>query len=390
MNAIRKMRWMLWSFLAWTTSFTIFLSTKSSYAGERYEFYNGVRSLGMGGASVAVVNDETALISNPAALGKLRNYFVTVVDPELDLGEDTQRIVGLNISDFMDPQKTLTDVKAFPGRRLHQRAQLFPSFVVTNFGFGVYARYSTDAFTDTALTTYTYDYRNDYAFVFGFNFRMFDGRIKLGVNARGVNRVEAKRTDIPLNSTALTFEKIMADGNSLANEGFGVASDVGLILTGPWKLLPSLAFVYRDVGTTSYDINKGMFLSTSERPDRTPATLDGGFSITPILGKKTRLTFSAEMVDIMDVVEPATDEASDQVMRRVHGGIELNFSDVFFIRGGMNQGYWTAGMELAILNTQLQIASYGEEVGDVVPKGSTATYTKVEDRRYVAKFAYRF
>jgi hypothetical protein len=36
------------------------------------------------------------------------------------------------------------------------------------------------------------------------------------------------------------------------------------------------------------------------------------------------------------------------------------------------------------------LATYGEEVGDVVPFGSTATYTKVEDRRYVAKFAYRF
>ncbi len=54
------------------------------YAQERYETYNGVRMLGMGGAGVATVNDETALLVNPAALGKLRDVFVTIVDPEVD------------------------------------------------------------------------------------------------------------------------------------------------------------------------------------------------------------------------------------------------------------------------------------------------------------------
>lgn len=358
-------------------------------AGERFEFYNGIRSLGMGGASTAIVNDETALVSNPAALGKLRNYFVTVADPELDLGEDTQRIIGTDVMAFMDPQDTLDAVKSFPGRRLHQRLQLFPSFVVTNFGVGLYARYSTDAFTDDDATTYTYDYRNDFAFVFGFNFRLFDGRVKLGVNARGVNRVESHRTDIPLSSTGLDFETEIA-GTTLASEGFGVASDAGLILTAPWAFLPTLAFVYRDVGTTSYDVNNGMFLSTTERPDRTPSTLDAAFAVYPILGKGNRMVFTVEMVDVLDRVEPEDDEESDEVMRRIHGGIEFNFKDIFFVRGGMNQGYWTAGLELAMFNTQLQFATYGEEVGDVVPAGSTATYDAKEDRRYVFKFAYRF
>ena len=49
----------------------------------------------------------------------------------------------------------------------------------------------------------------------------------------------------------------------------------------------------------------------------------------------------------------------------------------------MNQRYWTAGLELAIANYQLQLASYGEEIGT----GPSATR---EDRRYIFKFAYRF
>jgi hypothetical protein len=48
----------------------------------------------------------------------------------------------------------------------------------------------------------------------------------------------------------------------------------------------------------------------------------------------------------------------------------------------MNQGYWTAGLELAVYNYQMQFATYGEEIG-------TKDTTK-EDRRYVAKFSWRF
>src|SRR5690606_14486645 len=133
----------------------------------RFEFYNGVRALGMGGASVAVVNDETALISNPAALGKLRDYFVTLVDPELDMGGDTQAVVGTDIMAFMDPQESLEKVLDAPKRRLHQRAQLFPSIVVPNFGFGLFAKYETNAYLSDDQTLYNYEYINDLAAVFG-------------------------------------------------------------------------------------------------------------------------------------------------------------------------------------------------------------------------------
>src|SRR5690606_20972918 len=141
-------------------------------------------------------------------------------------------------------------------KRLHQRFQLFPSFVVTNFGMGVFARYSTDASVSEDQATFSYNYRNDFAFVTGFNFRIFNGRIKLGVNARGINRVESRRTDIPVNSTGLDFESIVGT-ETVAREGFGIASDVGLILTAPWTFLPTLALVYRDVGNTSYNLNTG-------------------------------------------------------------------------------------------------------------------------------------
>ena len=38
-----------------------------------------------GGAGIAVVNDETAMLINPAGLGKLRDYIFTIADPEIEI-----------------------------------------------------------------------------------------------------------------------------------------------------------------------------------------------------------------------------------------------------------------------------------------------------------------
>lgn len=339
---------------------------------ERYEFFNGVRSLGMGGTQVAVVNDETALLGNPAALGRLRDYFLTIADPELEIGQDTQSLVDLDITKFLDPQDVLDSLNSKPKNRFYERAQLFPSFVITNFGFGFYGNYLTNATLNDAATELDLFYRNDFAFVFGLNFRLFDGRIKFGLNARAINRVEIDDQNIDATRTDLSI-------NNLASEGFGVASDIGLIMTAPWQWLPTLAAVYRDFGNTSYTQGDGYFIDAATKPNVTKGSLDAGFSVQPIIGKGNRLTISAELKDVLANVEP---EDEDAVSRRMHYGLEFNFKDVFFLRGGMNQGYWTAGMELAVMSYQLQFATYGEEVGTKI--------TEAEDRRYVGKFSWRF
>jgi hypothetical protein len=117
-------------------------------------------------------------------------------------------------------------------------------------------------------------------------------------------------------------------------------------------------------------------MTTSDKPASTPATLDGAVSISPILGKRVRSTWTLELQDTMNVSK------EKDIYRRVHGGVEFNFADAVFIRGGMNQRYWTAGVELSMMNYQFQAASYGEDIG--------VDQSPVEDRRYEVKFAFRF
>lgn len=340
-----------------------------AHAGERYELYNGIRALGMGGTAIAVVNDETALLYNPAALGRLRDYFITIVDPEIALGESTEQIAGTDVLKMTNPQEALNKALVNPDKHMHLRGQVFPSIVVPNFGFGIFGKYEVNSEYISATNKFKYEYNNDYAAVFGFNLRLFGGIVKLGANAKVINRIEIRRDDIAPTSTNLSIK-------NLAKEGMGVGSDGGLILTAPVAWLPALAAVYRDIGNTTYDFRDGMFLNTANRPETTEGSLDTAISFSPIMGKRTRSTVSFEYRDVLTLSE------EDDSSRRLHAGFEINYADALFIRGGMNQRYWTTGLEVAMNNYQFQAAYYGEEIG-------TAAQTR-EDRRYVVKFSFRF
>ncbi|MCH2532926.1 MAG: hypothetical protein MK008_00620 [Bdellovibrionales bacterium] len=338
-------------------------------AQEVREFYNGVRSLGMGGATIAVTNDETALLNNPAGLGKLRDYFFTVADPELDLSERNYPIHGLDLMGMIDPDATLGELRSRPGASVYSKAQIFPSIVLPNFGMGLFTKYEMFAQVASDSSTYKVNYQNDMAFVFGFNFRLFDGRLKLGFNTKLINRVEILRDDLDPTASTNTV-------SNLGKHGFGVGSDVGMILTAPWKYLPTLAIRARDVGNTKFDFKDGLFKTTAEYPEVDTQKVDAAFALFPILGRGKRMVFTLEVRDVLNM-----SDYEDQ-NKLYHGGVEFNFHDAFFFRAGYNQRYWTSGVELAVMNYQLQLATYGEEIG-------TATQPQ-EDRRYVLKFAYRF
>ncbi len=346
------------------------LSFANTFAGERYEFYNGARQMAMGGASIAVVNDETALISNPAGMGKLRQSYVTIVDPEIHLNQNITRFAtASNITGTLAVQDLLDTLKHHPGWAYHLQANLFPSLIVPNFGFGLLANWTYNAEVDPTVTSFSLHYRNDYAAIVGYNFRLFDGILKIGFNAKYINRAEVDAV-LPASSTNLTL-------NSLAAEGNGIASDAGIIFTLPFTYLPTLAAVVHDIGHTKFDAGGGIFYDTPSRPQLVKQTYDAAFSISPILANRTRMQITGEYSDIGNVLE------EKDIIRRIHAGLEFNFSDMIFLRGGYNQSYWTAGFEFAMDSFQFQATSYGEEIG-------TDNVNKREDRRYVMKFSVRF
>jgi hypothetical protein len=339
-----------------------------AFAQQRFEFYQGAREMAMGGAGIATVNDETALLINPAGLGKLRDYILTVADPEVEAGSSTEKILGTKVDAALSPQSLLNDLNKNPDDPFHAKAQMFPSFVVPNFGFGVLGKYQVDAEVLGSKNTYQLDYTNDYAAVVGYNFRLFDGILKIGANARAIDRTQI-HTTLPDTSTSLTER-------GLASEGMGLASDVGVILTAPWVWLPTISAVYRDIGNTSYSAGRGLFEDTSTSPATTDHTMDVAVALFPIVANRIRASWSFEYTDILTV------STEKQQIRRMHTGAELNFGDAFFLRAGLNEGYWTTGLEFDVGHYQIQLTTYGEEVG---------TYPqRIGERRYDLKFSFRF
>jgi hypothetical protein len=343
-----------------------------TFAAEKFYNYVGIRGLGMGGAQINTVNDETAILVNPAGLGKLRQYYLTVLDPEVAGNNLTmQSASGDGMNAFQDPQVLLDYLNKNPNRYYYARVQLMPSFVLNNFGIGAYAIETHAGQVNQATSTFNLNWRQDVGGVLAYNLRIWEGRIKLGVAARAFNRIDIRNVTMSSTSTGLKLENI-------ANEGGAIAADGGLILTAPIRFLPSISAVVRDIGNTEFSVGKGQFLEASGQPNTQKQSVDVGFALFPILGKHYRMTIAGEFRDIQ------SDDADDRAdaLRRAHAGVEFNIGDVLFVRGGMHQRYWTAGFEIATEHFQFQAASYGQEIG-------TAAATK-EDRRYTGKIVFRY
>lgn len=337
-------------------------------ASEIFEQYNGTRSLGMGGVGIAIVNDETALLVNPAGLGKLRDSFGTFLDPELEVTSAFQKFYTAKA--FTDPtniEKVAPAAELLQDRYYFAKFQLMPSYVVRNFGIALFHRKELALYYDSSTGLMPTHYVNDQGLLLGYNFRFWEGRIKIGFTGKLLYRIEVEKD---LDTTAS-----MALGD-IASEGAGIGADAGIILTAPWDVLPTLAVRARDVGSTTFENGSGYIITSDTRPVKEEQKVDVAVAIFPIHTPNVRSTFSIEMRDVMRT------QTETAVNRRTHVGYEMNLHDLVFFRLGMNQNYYTGGIEFASERTQLQFASYAEEVGT-----SAAPQT---DRRYVWKWAFRF
>lgn len=343
------------------------------WSKERFEFFNGVRSLGMGNTSTASVNDETALLINPAGLGKLRNFFGTLVDPEIDIGSSAMNMYrAKSFSNPVSVAQVMPAVVLSPNEYYYSRVQVFPSFVAKNFGIGIFAKNELAAISESATSTSLF-FRDDLAILLGYNFRFWEGRIKIGFTGKILSRTEVNEDAI---DPALATDIATLATNNYAKHGLGIGSDVGMILTAPWQNLPTLAVVAHDLGNTVYDKSYFKRMTTTERPSNSLQDVDAGFAFQIIHKPNIRSLWTIDYKGIL------TASSEEDKQKLYHFGLELNFGDVFFVRAGYNQRYLTAGFELSSERFQFQVATYGEEVGTLA--------TPKEDRRNVAKFTFRF
>ncbi len=350
-------------------TFLFLLVSSVVQAEEWFESYRNARSLGMGGALIGLTSDETSLYRNPANLGSVRGIFGTAFDPEAEGSANFTDVI--TASDFSKAGKIETSAKklaAMPNEYFHSRQQFTPSFVKRNFGFGVVYREEISAFSGAVSTPINVKYQNDFGVILGVNQSLFGGVVKIGASAKAFNRLEVVSGTL---ATSGTFAI-----STIGKEGSAISLTGGVIIQLPVAALPTLAVVGRDLGNTVFNKKDGVRGTATGRPTEVKQSIDVALSLFPIHANKIRSMWTLEYRDITDSRE------DDDTMKRVHFGSELNLRDIFYIRAGLNQRYFTAGFEIASENVGWQLATYGEEVG-------TKTIPK-EDRRYVTRIMVRF
>lgn len=337
---------------------------------EWVEGYTNTRALGMGGALIGITSDETSLYRNPANLGSIRGYFGSLIDPELEgQGSFTDIVRGDSLTKAVEVETMATELQMNPGEFYHAKAQFTPSFTTKNFGFGLLYRNELNAVvSETATTSMDTFYQNDLGVVVAFNQSLFGGVIKIGASAKALNRIEIVSGTLSTNGPF--------DLGTIAAEGTGIAYDAGLMIQAPVVWVPTLSVVAHDIGDTEFTLRDGVRARTASQPTTVKQSVDAAISLFPIHSNRIRSVWTVEYRDITNSRE---EEGST---KRLHIGAEVNFKDLFFLRFGMNQKYYTGGIEISSERFAWQISSYGEEIG-------TADDPQ-EDRRYATRILIRY
>ena len=117
------------------------------------------------------------------------------------------------------------------------------------------------------------------------------------------------------------------------NKGTATQLIGGARLTLPYKWLPTVAVKYNNLASQDFNAQN----NSAGAPEKVKSSLDAGVSLTPKLGRRTRVHFEVNYKDV-------TSEYTIMSSRRLSGGIEFDMSRKFFVRLGYGDGFGSGGV----------------------------------------------
>lgn len=362
-----------------------------------HHHYQAPRALSMGDAFIAVANDYSAIFYNPAGLARRTDGEINM---SLDVGatpkfatfskeiEDAQNTTG---SDSDKQQAIMNVINANAGSTFGLRV-MGPSgiWVRPNWGIAVLPAdvsvqmdlhnqvgpaINTTVYADTTLA---YAYARDFDWI-------PDSRFSMGITGKFVNRGYFSKAITALE--AATNPNLVQKEDLL--EGYTVDADIGALWTPnlpsegilSWLSLakPTFGAVVRNVGEVGF--GQSLKLINKEKtaaPEKLYRVLDVGSrweypSLWIFSGRGT--------LDIRDIGHPLF-----SLRKGLHAGLEFDWTMFSWWKGhynvGINEGYFTAGLGAQFALFNLDLVTYGEDVG---PQGSPQ-----ENRNYMARLNINF
>ncbi|WP_246845124.1 hypothetical protein [Bdellovibrio sp. NC01] len=332
-------------------TFILLFTAQAAMGQQLYETARSIRSLGMGGMYIPVVNDVDALFYNPAALAKQKGFNFLLADVALGINSDA--ISDIDTYKDFDPNDP-TSYDSLFGKRLYAQGMGKAGFTMPYFGVGYYTNYDVSLeLHNPAYPQFKTYFLNDSAFVLGGAVPITEN-FSVGMNLKRITRWGGEEKDLGLSTIAngTSFDEI---GKNFDNKGVGYGIDLALEATLPTPFSPTFALVWQDAGGTAFTKTSG-----TDAPPMIPQNLSAGFG----------LGFDLPGIDWTAGIEARHLTDSDvQLGKKIHLGTELSLP-LIDVRAGISQGYLSYGVGVNFLIFHLDAVSYTEELG--VYPGQTA------------------
>jgi hypothetical protein len=346
--------------------FLLFTTHPASALDELFETYNAAQALAMGNAFSADASGYSALFYNPAGLAKNPAKTWEVTPLALDGTSGTPLFGSFLANRDLGMRALLANTQTHPGSYHFLKGTVVPSVARRGFALALIASSDFAALSDGTQA----DVRagTDLGFAVGAATNFASNMIKIGITAKALLRNQLK--GVYGHAGLGTDAEILA----LMKEGVGFGADLGTSLTLPLTWLPTLAVVWKDMGNTRFLPMTFLNPSNTGAPDFIPQTFNLAFSAHPAIGRKERLTFSAEFRHL---------ERNDlSYQQRLHFGLQYVARKSLFLWLGMNQFFPTAGVALRVSGGDFEFGTYAQDVGS----GGTL----LADRRFFFRYTIGF
>lgn len=338
------------------------------------EFVTSARALAMGNAYMSKVDDGWAPFYNPAGLGTVRGLRFHLSNLHLETNNGYFDITGGsgnffssagNYTRAFDPVG-LRDLHAeSPGEISHARFQLFPNITFRGISFGYMYIQQNRARLRSTADDFEIAERTDYGPVLAVNLSFFGGVLKVGGTATLLTRKQ-------LQKDFAADDPIEIDADTDYTKGTMTHITAGSRITLPFWALPTLSAVVRNSGETEWSSPE-----LSGAPPVIPQTVDYSFSLTPNLGRTSRIHMEVTMRDATNEYENVPSQ------RKLQAGIEIDYVRKVFVRFGYGDGWGSGGIGVRNNKFAFDLSTYAIEA-------SEDGVREEEDRRYAISISGGF
>lgn len=345
------------------------LLSQPVFSDEPEHIRQSVRALGMGGAFVAVANDEYALYYNPAGLRSVQQTIVEIVT----VGATTNQ----NLLDLQDVETSNTTATFgdLVGKNVYTEINMGAmSITAPGWGYSIFGNLLFNSIINNPQVPY-FEMKAyyQYGMVGGFALSFMDEILDVGIAMKSITRNGITKTvhvyDLLDDDFADNLEKEFVERNIITHD-IGVTYHLDQIA----NLETRVSYVIRNIG--------GMDFGSA---GQIPMTMDVGIATeTEIAGLD--FIFAIDYVDLANKLTQYQD-----YLRNLKAGAEVgcfkrsNGHHALSLRLGLNAShYLSAGFSINIpgLPIKIDYAAWSEEIGFLAGK--------IEDKRQSANVSINF